>query len=160
MVGSGEEYADAVAAVLRGTATAVPVLHQSALPSPEGAVRRAQEAAAGRVVGFGDQEWAAAARLHAWLDGRGFEWFDDVDALVAAAGAGRDPLTVCAPPELLTRTVQDAITAATSFRVLHAEVAEVDFPVRAVSFLTAWSSRTPSTGTSWSSGRWACSPSG
>ncbi|MFF0144106.1 hypothetical protein ATK36_4296 [Amycolatopsis sulphurea] len=137
MVDSTEEYTKAVAAVLRGTATAVPVLHQSALPSPEGVVRRAQEPAAGRVVGFGNEEWAAAARLHAWLDRRGFEWFDGADALVAAAGAGRDPLTVCAPPELLTRAVQDAITAATSFRLPHAEVAEVDFPAHAVSFLTA-----------------------
>jgi hypothetical protein len=137
-VGSVEEYTAAVAAVLLGAAD-LPVLHPvgSALPPPDGAAAAGRSPGSGQVLGFGDPDWEPAARLHAWLAGREFGWYDDVAALVAAATGATGPLTVCAPPDSLTRAAQDMITVSIAFTVPHAAVADVAFPARPLSFLTA-----------------------
>lgn len=91
----------------------------------------------GTVLGFGDADWALPAMLHAHADGRTFAWYDDVADLLTAAARGSGPLTVCAPPQRLTRDVQQALEDALSFRAAGSELAAIGLPARPLSYLTA-----------------------
>src|SRR5205823_5037974 len=86
--------------------------------------------APGAVVGFGEVDWALPAMLHAHATERPFRWFDDPAELIDTAAHSTGPLTVCAPPERLTRQVQDGLAGTLSFTVPEPAVSAIAFPAR------------------------------
>jgi hypothetical protein len=90
----------------------------------------------GEVVAFGDPAWRALAMRYGTVTGRPVRWYDEIADVVADAGAGTGPLTVCARPEDFTSDVLRSLYSATSFRSPR-YTGDAALPARAVSLLTA-----------------------